>query len=48
VPHQTDRGTEARVTEALRTRLYGPRLVGVLMIVAMLVARCDDFSTYPK
>lgn len=36
------------MTEALRTALYSPRLVAVLMIVAMLVARCDDFSTYPK
>lgn len=36
------------MTEALKTRLYSPRLAAVLVFVALLVARCDDFSTYPK
>lgn len=30
------------------TWMWQPRLVAVLLFVALLVARCDDFSTYPK
>lgn len=30
------------------TWMRQPRLVAVLLFVALLVARCDDFSTYPK
>jgi len=48
-PHPIDRGNGGpRVTQTLRTYLYSPRLAAVLVVVAMLVARCDDFSTYPK
>lgn len=30
------------------TLLYQLRLIAMLLFVALLVARCDDFSTYPK
>lgn len=30
------------------TWLWQPRLIAVLLFVVLLVARCDDFSTYPK
>lgn len=32
----------------LRLVAYNPRVWLVLAVVLMLVARCDDFSTYPK
>jgi hypothetical protein len=33
---------------ALRQAMLNPRLWTLLTILLMFVARCDDFSTYPK
>jgi hypothetical protein len=32
----------------LRQAMFDPRLWTLLTILLVLVARCDDFSTYPK
>lgn len=28
--------------------LYQPRMIAILAFIVLFVARCDDFSTYPK
>jgi hypothetical protein len=33
---------------ALRQAMFNPRLWALLTVLLMVVARCDDFSTYPK
>ncbi len=35
-------------TSVLLMTAYDPRIWAVLSLIFIVVARCDDFSTYPK